>query len=152
GAAIGASAIDVAEDGTSLVDSTLMSDMGRAPLLEDESRMLHRDCRVELRAGSVSDGRSPVANASGSDKNETAAWTFKRRARRRRQSEVGCSAQPRALRRSALRTSRGLGLWPSFHCRLRRRAATPETIAAAQLVPVSSMTPPPGFAPTIRSP
>src|SRR5262249_7530568 len=112
GAAIGASATDVAEDGTSLVDSTLMSDMGRTPLLEGESRSwLHQDFRVELRAGSVSDGRdvsdgrSPVANASGSYKNETAPWTFKRPARRRRQSEVGCSAQPRALRRSASRTS-----------------------------------------------
>src|SRR5262245_23665932 len=104
----------VAEEGTSLVDSTLMSDMGRAPLLEDEIRSrLRRVFRVELRAGSVSDGRSTVANASGSypkcTKNETAPWTFNRPTRRRRQSEIGCSAQPRALRRSASRTRRGLG-------------------------------------------
>src|SRR5271165_4060191 len=69
----------------------------------------------------------------------------------RRQSGLACESQARALLRIASPTARGWGFSPFLRRRLNRRAATPDTIGVAKLLPVNEAVPP-GTAPGMLSP
>ena len=91
-----------------------------------------------------------VSNLPSVVNNLTAPGMFNRPANIRRQSgSVSSGSHPWAEAKIARRTVAEFKAWPRRTCKLINRAATPETTAAAILVPPITAVPPPRAAPTI---